>query len=553
VNYTYDLDSRLTQVTDPTGTYQFTFDNMGRLTSASTSYAFLTARNFTTGYSYDAASNRTGFTDPESGSTTYAYDTLNRLQTLTPPSAFSGTGSFGFGYDGLSRRTQMTRPNNVTTNYAYDNLSRLQSVLHQLAGSTIDGATYTVDNAGNRTAKTDQRAAVTSNYGYDAIYELTGVTQATNTTESYTYDPVGNRLSSLGLSPYSVNVSNQLTSTPGTSYTYDSNGNTLTKVVGSNTTSFTWDFENRLTSVTLPGSGGTVSFKYDPFGHRIYKSSSSATSIYAYDGDNLIEEVNATGAVVARYTQTQEIDEPLAMLRSSTTSYYQADGLGSGTSLSSATGALAQTYTFDSFGKQTASSGSLTNPFQYTGREFDTELSLYFMRARYFDPATGRFISEDPARFPGGINFYTYVENNPVNLIDPFGFCPWQVHSRPLQGRAGGPAHSIGIDHYYFYNVQTGQSIGLGPAGGFGGGTVKGSPVPGSWERNEKPGHNVDPVPDWACNCVDKKAKNPGNPPNYCTYQGNKNTNPHPACTNCAGWVLSVLQDCYNQAYAGQQ
>jgi len=72
----------LTQVTDPTGTYQFTFDNMGRLTTTTTSYTFLTARNFTTGYSYDAASNRTGFTDPESGSTAYIYDTLNRLQTL---------------------------------------------------------------------------------------------------------------------------------------------------------------------------------------------------------------------------------------------------------------------------------------------------------------------------------------------------------------------------------------------------------------------------------------------------------------------------------------
>src|SRR5229473_1319302 len=159
---------------------------MGRLTSANTSYTFLTARNFTTGYSYDAASNRTGFTDPENGSTTYAFDTLNRLQTLTPPSAFSGTGSFGFSYDALNRRTQMTRPNNVATNYAYDNLSRLQSVLHQLSGSTIDGATYTLDNGGNRTSKTDQRVGVTSNYAYDPIYELTGVTQGTNTTESYT-------------------------------------------------------------------------------------------------------------------------------------------------------------------------------------------------------------------------------------------------------------------------------------------------------------------------------------------------------------------------------
>ena len=87
VNYNYDLDSRLTQVTDPTGTYQFTFDNMGRLTGTSTQYAFLTSRSFTTSYSYDAASNRTSFADPESGSSSYVYDTLNRLQTLTPPSA----------------------------------------------------------------------------------------------------------------------------------------------------------------------------------------------------------------------------------------------------------------------------------------------------------------------------------------------------------------------------------------------------------------------------------------------------------------------------------
>jgi YD repeat-containing protein len=173
--------------------------NMGRLIGTTTSYSFLTSRNFTNAYSYDAASNRTGFTDPESGSTAYTYDTLNRLTSLAPPSAF-GSGSFGFSYDALSRRTQMTRPNSVTTNYAYDNLSRLTSVLHQLSGSTIDGASYTLDSAGNRTAKTDQLAAVTSNYTYDAIYQLTQVTQANNTTESYSYDAVGNRTASLGVS-----------------------------------------------------------------------------------------------------------------------------------------------------------------------------------------------------------------------------------------------------------------------------------------------------------------------------------------------------------------
>jgi RHS repeat-associated protein len=421
VNYTYDNDSRVTQASDPTGTYQFTFDNMGRLTGTTTSYAFLTGRNFTKSYTYDGASNRTGFTDPESGSTAYVYDALNRLQTLTPPAAFASTGNFGFSYDALSRRTQLTRPNSVTTTYSYDNLSRLLSVTHALSGTTLDGASYTVDNAGNRTSRTPLPGTTATNYTYDAIYELLTAKVGSRTNESYTYDAVGNRLSSLGVSPYTNNASNELTSTPSTTYTYDNNGNTLTKVVGTNTTSYAWDFENRLTSVTLPGTGGTVSFKYDPFGRRIYKSSSASTSIYTYDGVNLIEETNASGAVVARYSQTRKIDEPLAMLRGGATSFYHADGLGSITSLSNAAGSLAQTYTFDSFGKQTASSGSLTNSFQYTGREFDSETNLYFLRNRYYDPNSGRFVSEDPIQFWGGANFYSYTRDNPVTYLDPFG------------------------------------------------------------------------------------------------------------------------------------
>ena len=131
------------------------------------------------------------------------------------------------------------------------------------------------------------------------------------------------------------------------------------------------------------------------------------------------------GNVLARYTQGNEIDEALAEFRSSTTSYYEADGLGTISSLSNSAGALAKTYTYDSFGKLTASTGTLTNPFQYTGREFDPEIGIYEYRHRYYDQNVGRFLNEDPIAFDGGLNFYRYVNNNPAILVDPMGLYGW--------------------------------------------------------------------------------------------------------------------------------
>ncbi len=294
-------------------------------------------------------------------------------------------------------------------------------------GTTLDGAAYTYDNAGNRLTRTDKRTNVTLSYtSYDNIYQLQTVKQGTTTVESYTYDPVGNRLSSLGVSPYTYNASNELTSIAGGgTLNYDNNGSLTSKPDG---TAYTWDYENRLTQVVLPGSGGTVSFKYDPFGRRIQKAftqgTTTTTTNYVYDGANSIEEVDANGAVVAHYTQGLAVDEPLAELRSATTSYYQPDGLGSITSLSNAAGTLANTYTYDSYGKLTASSGTIVNPFQYTARDYDSETGLRYYRARLYDQNVGRFINEDPIAFKGGINFYPYASNNPTNLTDPTGLSP---------------------------------------------------------------------------------------------------------------------------------
>jgi RHS repeat-associated protein len=150
------------------------------------------------------------------------------------------------------------------------------------------------------------------------------------------------------VSPYSVNSSNELTSIPSATYTYDNNGNTLTKVTSAGTATYGWDYENRLSSITLPGTGGTLAFKYDALGHRVQKvftqNSTSTTTNYLYDGSNAVTDVDQSGNVLARYILTQNIDQPLVELRSGTTSYYSQDGSGSVTSLTTSAAALGTTY-----------------------------------------------------------------------------------------------------------------------------------------------------------------------------------------------------------------
>jgi len=138
----------------------------------------------------------------------------------------------------------------------------------------------------------------------------------------------------------------------------------------------------------------------------------------------LIQESDSAGNLVARYIHGPGIDAPLAAYRGSTSEFYEADGLGSITSLTNTSGVVNQTYLYDSFGNTSSTTGTFVQAFRYTGREFDAETGLLYYRARYYDSATGRFLSEDPDRFAAGINFYPYVLNNPVRFRDPSGRNP---------------------------------------------------------------------------------------------------------------------------------
>ena len=420
VSYQYDAASRLLYVQDATGFYHFAYDGMGRLASATTQYAFATGV-FTTSYTYDLDSNRLTMTDPQGGATGYSYNySPDRLTGISSPS-----GLFGFGYDALGRRTTLTRPSGIATAYGYDALSRVLNIAHQSGGATVDGASYSYDGAGNATSSTNVLNNLTSAYSYDNNYQLLKVLQGTTTPEKYTYDALGNRLTEKGVN-YTYNSSNEILSKgQNISFTYDNNGNTLTKTDATGTTQYTWDFENRLVQMVMPTTTGTttVMFKYDPFGRRIQKSGPGNTVNYLYDGANVLEQVNANGRVQARYTMNLGVDEPLSEKRGSNTYYYEADKLGSVTSMTDITGTRVNSYTYSAFGKTTAKDTTKANPYRYTGRELDSDTGLYYYRARYYDPTIGRFIGEDPVRFRAGANFYRYVGNNALNFADPLGLC----------------------------------------------------------------------------------------------------------------------------------
>ena len=388
---TYDALERISGVANATQTLGFLYDDAGRPTSVSSS-AVGAAPAVTLHYTYDAAGHRTALTGPD-GSTGYAYDALSRLTSVSP-STEPGGASFAFKYDPTGRLAGLTRPNGINDALTYngdDLLSRASTA----GSSTVASSTYAYGPTGLRTSSTDSAGATTT-YNYDPIGELTGATPSGGPVQTYGYDAAENRTDG------TYNAAEELTSDGTATYAYDADGQ-LTKrttIATGSTTTYDWNAQHLLTAVHL-ADGTTETFAYDPLGNRVSVTNGSGTTSYVYDGGDIHLEYDGApgGNPAAVYTDGAGTDQMLEMARGGHRYSYLVDGQGSTIALADETGNITQRYSYDAFGQVTAT-GTLANPFTYTGRELDQATGLYYYRARWYDSALGRFLSPTQSSAP---------------------------------------------------------------------------------------------------------------------------------------------------------
>ena len=492
---TYDGDGHLTSVTLPNGgTIRYAYNARGWRTSRtdalgqSSSWTYnamgdvlshTDRKGQTTTVNWDLLGRPTQVTFADGSTQQYSFDAGNRLTQI----ADSADGTLSNAFNGLNELTQQSSPAG-TVSYAYDAANRLTSITQ---GSETVGFSY---DAANRRIELTLPNGVTTTYGYDAASDLTGLNYADANGSvlgniAYTYNTAGQRSGESGslasdvlppatTAPATVDLNDRLTSWNGQTYSYDADGN----LTGNGTDTYVWNARNQLTAIK---QGGTTiaSFSYDPLGRRVGTDFNGNAASYLYDGLNAVQETH--GSTATSILTGLAVDERFARTDLGGRTDFLSDALNSTIALTNSAGAIVEQYSYDPYGNTTASASGFDNPYQYTGRENDGD-GLYYYRARYYAPAMGRFISEDPIGFAGGENFYGYAVQNPLIYRDPKGFDPELIGELI----AGGGFTAAGAFEGYMLgrlNGDTGSALGIDTAIGAGNGFLfwATDDVPSAW------------------------------------------------------------------------
>jgi len=439
-DYLYDGEGNLISASDDDSLVEFTYDERGQLVQERQVNSVVTGADSTISYIYDLNGFRESMTS-DAGTTGYEYNNLNRLTKIT-----TAEGSqVHFEFDAEGKLIAMDMPNGITTETVFDKASRILSISHQKGVNTLSDFDYIHDKNGNKTNMDVVRPGLpvgaALSYAYDDIEQLVSSTAAllADPPESFSYDETGNRIRRDGeLQDATYDLFNTLEQNEQFVFSHDSNGNQTEKtdLISGEVIRFSYDPENRLTGIThhtnsVDAAFSTVVYSYDGLGRRIAKNVNGIVSAFVYDGDSIIIEHDDNLLITAAYTHDEDFLLPLIMFRGGVEYSYQTDALGNVVSLADESGALAQNYVYDSFGRITVLDEfnsavspelGIQNPFTFTAKEYDPESGMFFFLARIYDQQQGRFINPDPIFFAGDdLNLYRYVGNNPLNLIDPDG------------------------------------------------------------------------------------------------------------------------------------
>lgn len=480
--YSYDLNSNRSRLVDPLGrTTSYTFDPLNRLVAI----GYSDGKTPSVAYSYDANGNRAAMSDG-TGSTTFAYDELDRLTSIAKPSV--GTVKYRYDQDGnrvlitypdgtsvryaynagnqldsvidwANRQTHysyypdgsvqaLQQYDGTSTEYSYDGAGRLVQVWNKYGAGTISRHTYQLNQAGDRVRAdevlpyrydpgpiTSDRLGTIS-YDYDRLRRMTRESRQMpfpQDTEaiSYTYDRVGNRLTkTVSQPPFNPDV---------TTFVYD-RADRIKTATGDLKATYTVDANGNLTS-----HGSSSRYTYDQANRMTVAHPTIFDFVYKYDGDG-----TRTSALTPfnswNYTWDLGRDVP-ALLQDGTRKYvwgmnvlysvnakdegmtYNLDGLGSVRALTTDTTSpsmrIVQTYITDAFGVPGNEAGIFDQFLEFAGEQKDHDTGFSYLRARFYDPTIGRFLSRDPIRGmalqPFTLNGFTYVNNNPANWVDPKG------------------------------------------------------------------------------------------------------------------------------------
>jgi RHS repeat-associated protein len=445
IAYTYDAAGRLLSVSDPDATYTYSYDDDGRLTAIDNS-GTPDMPDVVLNQTYDSDGDRLSLSATVAGTTQftndYQYDPFGDITQVAQsgPGVTTKQADFAYDVDGDLSSMNLSAGSTGVANafYTYDSANQLSSVSYTRASddSAIAGYTYTYDANGQITSMTLQDGTI--DYVYDKDGQLTSATgSGLPTSESYSYDATGNQTAAGD----STGTDNQLTSDGTHDYAYDADGNLITKttIATGATENFTWDYRNRLTEITYKNSAGTITgtvqYTYDPLNRRISQTVTNGSGTvtlkehYIYDGNALVQVLDGSGNVTHTFLNGPAANQPLADdAGSGNVTWMLADQQGTVRDVIDSTGAVVDHLKYDSYGNITNQSNPSSQPrFTYAGMQLDAATGLYYDHARYYDPSTGRFISQDPIGFRGGTaNLYDYVSNDPINLVDPLGL--WSLN-----------------------------------------------------------------------------------------------------------------------------